>query len=252
MQQVPRLSDEMGQTLAQSVTMKEVEDALDAMHPYKSPGPDDFQGVFFKFYWHIIRQDVFSLISQAFSMGFFDPAIAETLIALIPKVDFPNNFRDFRPISLCNTIYKLITKVLVNRLRPMLDSIISPLQSSFIPKRGTCDNAIILQEISHMMHKSKKKKGDVAFKIDLQKAYDHVSWDNLRGCLVDFGFPDLIVNLIMHCVSSSSLSLIWNGKRLPNFSPTRGLRQGDPLSPYLFVICMEKLTITISEAVQAK
>lgn len=79
MQQVPRLSDEMGQTLAQSVTMKEVEDALDAIHPYKSLGPDDFQGVFFKFYWHIIRQDVFSLISQAFSTGFFDPAIAETL-----------------------------------------------------------------------------------------------------------------------------------------------------------------------------
>lgn len=124
--------------------------------------------------------------------------------------------------------------MLVNRRRPMLDSIISPLQSSFIPKRGTCDNASFLQEITHMMHKSKKKKGDVAFKIDLQKAYDHVSWDYLRGCLEDFGFPHLTIQLIMHCVTSSSLSLIWNGTRLPNFSPTRGLRQGDPLSPYLF------------------
>lgn len=82
----------------------------------------------------------------------------------------------------------------------------------------------------------------MAFKIDLQKAYDHVKWDYLRGCLEDFGFPQIIVNLIMHCVSSSSLSLIWNGKRLENFSHTRGLRQGDHLSPYLFVVCMEKIS----------
>lgn len=100
-----------------------------------------------------------------------------------------------------------------------------------------------------MTHKSKRKKGDVAFKIDLQKAYDHVSWDYLKGCLEDFGFPPMTINLIMHCVTSSSLSLIWNGKRIENISPSRGLRQGDPLSPYFFVICMEKLSITIFEAV---
>lgn len=218
------------------------------MHPYKSQGPGGFQGVFFKFYWPIICEDIFSLISQAFSTDYFDPAVAETLIVLIPKVDCPSTFKEFRPISLCNTIYK----VLVNRLRPMLDSIISPFQSSFIPKKGTCDNAIILQEISHMMHKSKRKKGDVAFKIDLQKTYNHVRWDYLKGCLVHFGFPQITIDLIMHCVSSSSLSLIWNGQHLPNFSPTRSLRQEDPLSPYLFAIRMEKLSIAISEAVWAK
>lgn len=155
-----------------------------------------------------MREDIFSLISDAFSTGYFDPMLAEMVIALIPKVECPSTFKEFRSISLCNTLYKLITRVLVNRLRPMLDSIISPLQSSFIPKRGTCDNAIILQEISYMMHKLKKKKGEVAFKIDLQKAYDHVNWKYLEGCLADFGFPQLIIKLIMHCVSSSSLSLI--------------------------------------------
>lgn len=77
-----------------------------------------------------------------------------------------------------------------------------------------------------------------------------MNWNFLETCLKDFGFPNITVKLIMHCVSSSTLSLIWNGKRLPNFSPTRGLRQGDPLSPYLFVLCMEKLSLTISEAVQ--
>lgn len=99
------------------------------------------------------------------------------------------------------------------------------------------------------MHKSKKKKGSVAYKIDLEKAYDHVSWDFLEKCLLDFGFPRITVKLIMHCVTSSMLSLIWNGKRLQSFQPTRGLRQGDPLSPYLFVPCMEMLSLVISEAV---
>lgn len=148
-----------------------------------------------------------NLVAQAFATCSFDPSLTETLIALIPKVDCPGSFREFRVISLCNTLYKLITKVLVNRIRPMLDSIISPFQSSFIPKRGTTDNAIILQEIVHAMNKSKKKKSDAVFKIDLEKAYDNVDWGFLRGCLEDFGFPDRIINLIMFCVSSSSLSL---------------------------------------------
>ncbi|PNX93226.1 ribonuclease H, partial [Trifolium pratense] len=247
---VPKLNEDQASTLLQQISKEEVLAALNQMHPLKAPGPDGFQGVFFRRYWHIIGEDIYNLVSQAFNTGYFNPSLAETLICLIPKIDCPKHFKDFRPISLCNTLYKLITKVLVNRLRPMLDSIIGPFQSSFLPGRGTCDNAIILQEIIHHMNKSKSKKGDVAFKIDLEKAYDNVNWNYLRSCLLDFGFPPIIIKLIMHCVSSSSLSLIWNGKRLPNFTPTRGLRQGDPLSPYLFVICMEKLSLAISEAVQ--
>lgn len=126
-------------------------------------------------------------------------------------MDNPGNFKEFWPISLCNTIYKIITKVLVNRLRPFLNDIIGPHQSSFLPGRCTSDNAIILQEIVHGMKKSKKKKDDVACKIDLEKAYDHVSWDFLQICLQDFGFPPSIVKLIMFCVTSSSLSILWNG-----------------------------------------
>lgn len=108
------------------------------------------------------------MVKDAFSSGKIDPALTDTLIALIPKVDSPKSFKEFRPISLCNTVYKILTKVLVQRIRPILSNLIGPFQSSFLPGRGTTDNAIVLQEIVHAMRKSKKKKGEVAYKIDLE------------------------------------------------------------------------------------
>lgn len=106
-----------------------------------------------------------------------------------PKVEDPSSFKDFRPISLCNALYKLVTKVLVNRLRSFLNDMISPLQSSFIPGWGTTNNVILLQEIVHHMHKSKRRKDDLVLKLDLKKAYDWVDWDFLRNTLQLFGFP---------------------------------------------------------------
>jgi hypothetical protein len=124
-----------------------------------------------------------------------------------------------------------------------------PAKSNFLPGRGTSDNSIVLQEIVHFMRRTKKKKGYVAFKLDLEKAFDNVNWDFLNYCLHDFGFPDSTIKLIMHCVTSSTFTILWNGNKLPPFNPTHGLRQGDPLSPYLFILCMEKLSIAINNAV---
>lgn len=131
------------------------------MKPYKAPGPDGFHCIFFKQYWHIIGDDIFYLVKTAFQTGDFDPGISDTLIALIPEIDPPSTYQDFRPISLCNIVYKLLTKVLVHRLRPILNNIIGPYQSSFLSGRGTSDNSIVLKEIVHFMRKSKKKKGYV-------------------------------------------------------------------------------------------
>lgn len=144
---------------------------------------------------------------------------------------------------------KVISKVLVGRIRPHLEEIIGPLQSSFIPKRGTCDNALIAQEIVHHMHKKKGKSSYIMFKIDFEKAYDCVDWQFLRLTLSEFGFPHHTINLIMSCVTQANLSVKWNNEGLERFAPIRGLRQGDPMSPYLFVLCMEKLALLIQEKI---
>ncbi|XP_057441477.1 uncharacterized protein LOC130733345 [Lotus japonicus] len=120
--------------------------------------------------------------------------------------------------------------------------------SSFILGRGTVDNAIILQEIVHHMSGKRNRNQNIIFKLDLEKAYDSVNWDFLRETLQFFGFPSATIDLIMLWVTSSSLTLLWYGMKLDPFAPSRGLRQGDPLSPYLFVLCMERLAILIQDA----
>lgn len=120
--------------------------------------------------------------------------------------------------------YKVITKVLVNRLWPLLNDLVGPLQGSFISGRGTKDNIILAQEVMHTIHTFKRRGGLVALKVDLERAYDRVSWDFLRATLYDFGFLLSIVDLIMWGVQSASISILWNGAKLDPFTPQRGLR----------------------------
>ena len=201
-------------------------------------------------FWKDVGDDLWRFVKNVFEMGSYDAATTETLMVLIPKGDHPTSFKNFRPISLCNVTYKIIYKVLVTRLRPFLNDIISPLQNSFILGRSTKDNAIILQEIIYHMNKKNKKKGDMVFKLDLEKAYDKLDWSFLKQTLIMFGFPANITSLIMHSLASTLISLLWNGSKTECFTPTRGLRQGDPLSPYLYVFCMERLGEMIQDEVR--
>jgi hypothetical protein len=126
-----------------------------------------------------------------------------------------------------------------------LDQIIGPFQSSFLPGRGTCDNAIILQEVIHSMKKSKKKKGDVVYKIDLEKAYDNVNWDFLRFCLTQFGFPPITIDLIMHCVTASSLSLSFEMVIVSPRSPQLEVLDKATLYPRIYLSCAWKAYHTL-------
>ena len=123
------------------------------------------------------------------------------------------------PISLCNVILKIISKVLVNRICPFQDLVIGPLQSSFIPGKGTTDNALIAQEVVHQMHKKQGKIGYLLFKIDFKKAYDKVDWNFLRKTMEEFGFPERTTTLVLNCTTTTNLSQKWNNEILKSFTP---------------------------------
>ena len=193
-----------------------------------------------------------SFIKNYFKEESFPSEFNNCFITLIPKVDNPETIKQFRPITLCNVSYKILTKVLVNRIRPLLGKLIGPFQSSFLPGRQTSDNIIITQEILHSLDNRKIGKQGMIFKIDLEKAYDKISWDFLGKALFNINLNVKWVKLIMSCVSGGHTSVLWNGEPLPQITQRRGLRQGDPLSPYLFVICMEYLSGLILDRVEKK
>ena len=176
----------------------------------------------------------------------------KTHIVLIPKIQGPETIGNYRPISLCNSIYKVISKVLVARIRSHLDSFISPYQAAFIPGRRGADNVIIVQELIHTIVRTRGSKGTMAIKIDLEKAYDKLEWSFIREMLINYNFPLNLIELIMSCVSTVSSSILFNGGCPDPFTPSRGIRQGDPLSPYLFILCMEYLGHLIDEKCTSK
>ncbi|XP_075647222.1 uncharacterized protein LOC142618104 [Castanea sativa] len=158
------------------VTRKEVKVSLWSMKPFKAPGPDGYHAGFYQRNWHIIKDLVVKQVVDIFESGKMPNHLNETLITLIPKCPGADCLGLFRPISLCNTIYKLVSKVLVHRLGPMLNNLVSPLQSAFGPGRKGMDNMIIVQELIHSMKQKKGKQGYMAIKVDLEKAYDRMEW----------------------------------------------------------------------------
>ena len=191
-------------------------------------------------------------VKRVFSERKVPEYLNRTLIVLIPKIQGPETIGNYRPISLCNTTYKIISKVIVAWLIPHLEYLISPYQTAFVLGKTGADNVIIVQELIHTIGRAKGRKGYMAIKIGLEKAYDKIEWSFIREILIYFNFPASLIELIMSYVSSVSTSLLFNGGCLDSFCPSRGIRQGDPLSPSLFILCMEFLGHLIEEKCEAK
>ncbi|GAU39678.1 hypothetical protein TSUD_320910 [Trifolium subterraneum] len=156
--------------------------ALFQMHPDKSPGPDEFNPAFFQNFWDLCGDAVFVAAKEWLERGYFPLSLNDTNICLIPKCDRPNSMKDFRPISLCNVLYKMISKLLANRLKKVLDKCISEEQYAFVEGRSIIDNALIAIKIIHTLkRKTKGVKGELALKIDISKTYDRVEWSFLKG-----------------------------------------------------------------------
>jgi exonuclease III len=228
------INEETNRNLLKEVSQQEVKEALDQMHPDKAPGPDGFTARFFQHCWAIIKSDLTKMIRRSQSNSKLGGSTNSAFLALIPKEKGASNFNRFRPISLCNTSYKILTKIIANRLKTILPHIIPENQGGFIKGRHITDNILLVQEALHSSI-LRKDKGMI-IKLDLANAFDRVNHSFLFEVMKKFGFDQAFVSWIKACIGSPWIAPMVNGRVTKFFQASRGLRQGCPLSPLLYAI----------------
>lgn len=222
--------------------------AIKGMNATKAPRSDGAHALFYQHYWDLVGEDTTRVCLGILNEGEEMEPINKTLITLIPKIKDPKRMRDFRPISLCNVIYKIVSKFISNRLKKVFDSLISHSQSAFITGRQISDNVLVGFECIHALNNRRKgRDGFVAGKLDMSKAYDRVEWNYIQEIMKKMGFSEAWTKKVMSCITSVSYSIILNGSHQEVFKPSRGLRQGDPLSPYLFLLCAEGFSALLNK-----
>jgi len=240
------VNEEENQKLFEKVTEDELKEALNSFQKDKSPGPDGWTIEFFQELYEFLGKDILRVVEDSRQSGRIPASMNSTFIALIPKTDNPTSLDEFRPISLCNCIYKIISKIIARRIKGILSSNISMEQFGFLKGRQIHEAIGVAQEGLHSMKKMKIK--GAVLKIDLSKAYDKVSWLFLRLLLTHLGFHINVIRWIMSCITTVSFSVLINGSATPFFHSERGIRQGCPLSPLLFLLVAEGLSRAIAEA----
>jgi len=213
----------------------------------RAPGPDGFSGIFYKMTWGTIKQDIINAFNALWSLdGRSFHHLNGALMILLQKKQQPTLVTDYRPISLIHSFSKLFTKCLARRLAPKLDSIVSSNQTAFIKGRSIHDNFRAVQLACRWLYA--KKVDAVLLKVDIAKAFDSVAWPFLLEALQHIGFPRRWIDWISLLLSTSSTKVVLNGRPGNRITHARGLRQGDPISPMLFVIVMESLNSLFKEA----
>ncbi|GJU18554.1 hypothetical protein Tco_1146520 [Tanacetum coccineum] len=243
------LDDAKAEFMVRDVSNDEVRSVIFSIGDDRAPGPNGCTAAFFKKAWDMVGGDITYVVRDFFSKGKLLKELNHTIISLIPKVTTPTRINDYRPISCCNVLYKCISKIIANRVKEGLGDIVSINQSAFVPGRRISDNILLTQELMRNYHR-RRGPPRCAFKVDIQKAYDIVDWNFLETILVGFGFHPKMVQWIMVCVTGASYSICFNGNLHGWFKGKQGLRQGDPLSPYLFTLVMEILTLILQRRVR--
>ncbi|XP_026438542.1 uncharacterized protein LOC113337068 [Papaver somniferum] len=207
--------------LTRILSHQEIHDTVKSTENWSAPGPKGFQEGFYKIQWSIIGEDICQMIKRFFETKHIPKQINKTYISLIPKKKKSLYAADDRPIGLCNTSYKIISKIIVNRLKPLMEKIISPYQVAYVSGRLISDNTVITQEIIHFMNKKRGHIGWMASKLDMSKDFDILECKFLLKVLKYFGFNEDFCDLINQCISTTSLAVMLNGSPCEEFYPKR-------------------------------
>lgn len=232
------VSDEQNRDLTRTPTADEIKHVVFGMNPDSAPGPDGFGGKFYQRMWHIVGEDVANAVRSFFIHGEFPSGFNASFVTLIPKLKDATRIEDFRPIVLGNFLYKIITKILSDRLGSILSNLLSYHQFGFIPGRRIHDCIALASEGVNSLG-LRCMDGNMVIKIDIRKAFDTLNWDFLLEVLRIMNFSDSFIAWVRFILHSARLSVLINGAPEGYFSCSQGVRQGDPLSPLLFCLAEE-------------
>ena len=229
-------------------TEEEILAAISGLNGDKAPGLDGFRLAFWSFSWDFVKDEVMGFFREFFEHNQFVKSLNATFLVLVPKGRTVEDLKDLRPISLVGSMYKILSKVLANRIKSIMGLIISQSQNAVVERRQILDAILIANEAVDSILRRKEK--GILCKLDIEKAYDHIRWDFLLQIMERMGFGSKWISWINWCISTASFSVLVNGSSKGFFQSSRGLRQGDPLSPYLFVIGMEALSYLLKRVVE--
>lgn len=243
-----QISEDDNVVLIAPFTMEEIKEAVWSCEGDKSPGPDGFNFNFYKQFWELIKSElVCDFVQEFFYNARFPKAVTASLIALIPKTDHPQSLSEYRPISLIGSMYKIVAKLLASRFKSVLGKVISKCQSAFLFGRQILDGVVVVNEMIDLV--KKRRDECLLLKMDFEKAYDSVSWSFMDYMLGRLGFNSLWRKWMRACAASGSISVLVNGSPIVDFDVKKGLRQGDPLAPFLFLVVAEGLAGLVRSAV---
>lgn len=175
------------------LSIKEITTTINSFKPLKAPGPDGLHPYFYQKYWSQIANSVTSFCQEVFTNQHISPLVNKIYLCLIPKYSYPSSITQYRPIGFCNTPYKIITKIIINRIKPLLPKLISPERFAFLKERRASDNAIIVEEILNYFKKKKVKQAHFLLKLDLEKAFDQMECAFINKTLHYFNFLTTLI-----------------------------------------------------------